>query len=78
MQVNSNSRAMFHYLLGQVIQSRILKLFTAYAVPILNIRFKETLNRERALKKSDTNLHAQNFAIEFHRFVSVGNFKDKM
>lgn len=51
-------------------------LFTA--VPILNIRFKETLNRERALKKSDTNLHAQNFAIEFHRVVSVGNFKDKM
>lgn len=76
MQVNSNSRAMFHYLLGQVIQFWILKLFTA--VPILNIRFKETLNRERALKKSDTNLHAQNFAIEFHRVVSVGNFKDKM
>ena len=76
MQVNSNSRAMFHYLLGQVIQFWTLKLFTA--VPILNIRFKETLNRERALKKSDTNLHAQDFAIEFHRFVSVGNFKDKM
>lgn len=76
MQVNSNSRAMFHYLLGQVIQFWILKLFTA--VLILNIRFKETLNRERALKKSDTNLHAQNFAIEFHRVVSVGNFKDKM
>ena len=76
MQVNSNSRAMFHYLLGQVIQFWILKLFTA--VLILNIRFKETLIRERALKKSDTNLHAQNFAIEFHRFVSVGNFKDKM
>lgn len=76
MQVNSNSRAMFHYLLGQVIQFWILKLFTA--VPILNIRFKEILNRERALKKSDTNLHAQDFAIEFHRFVSVGNFKDKM
>lgn len=76
MQVNSNSRAMFHYLLGQVIQFWTLKLFTA--VPILNIRFKETLNRERALKKSDTNLHAQNFAIEFHRVVSVGNFKDKM
>ena len=76
MQVNSNSRAMFHYLLGQVIQFWILKLFTA--VPILNTRFKETLNRERALKKSDTNLHAQNFAIEFHRVVSVGNFKDKM
>ena len=76
MQVNSNSRAMFHYLLGQVIQFWTLKLFTA--VPIVNIRFKETLNRERALKKSDTNLHAQNFAIEFHRVVSVGNFKDKM
>ena len=67
---------MFHYLLGQVIQFWILKLFTA--VPILNIRFKEILNRERALKKSDTNLHAQNFSIEFHRFVSVRNFKDKM
>lgn len=63
-------------MLGQVIQSRILKLFTT--VPVLNIRFKETLNRERTLKKRDTNLHAQNFTIEFHRFVSVRNFKDKM
>ena len=76
MQVNSNSRVMFYYLLVQVIQSRILKLFTT--VPVLNIRFKETLNRERTLKKRDTNLHAQNFTIEFHRFVSVRNFKDKM
>lgn len=55
----------------------ILDFETVHSCAI-NIRFKETLNRERALKKSDTNLHAQNFAIEFHRVVSVGNFKDKM
>lgn len=57
----------------------ILDIETVHSCALLlNIRFKETLNRERALKKSDTNLHAQNFAIEFHRVVSVGNFKDKM